>query len=244
MNSQDSSFESVTPSQSVSAISVGNTSSPNNQEAPKPTASRTATCWYFFHYPKDTSVETLKCYYCKKLVKFNKASSTNLTAHAKKHRKMYYDFENHSETKCGSIQKEITARRIPRYDAEKSHDFLVQWIISDSQAFRAGENPFFMQFLESLHFDYKALKKDAVIQRTMKAFDVVKQKISDSLAKHTQKLSLTLDIWTSPSQDPFLCVTLHFIDEKWVLLSQVIAFRYKFQGSIMVPKLRQYWRIF
>jgi hypothetical protein len=30
-----------------------------------------------------------------------------------------------------------------------------------------------MQFLESLHFDYKALKKDAVIQRTMKAFDVV-----------------------------------------------------------------------
>ncbi len=88
---------------------------------------------------------------------------------------MYYDFENHSETKCGSIQKEITARRIPRYDAEKSHDFLVQWIISDSQAFRAGENPFFMQFLESLHFDYKALKKDAVIQRTMKAFDVVMQ---------------------------------------------------------------------
>ena len=73
MNSQDSSFESVTPSQSVSTISVGNTSSPNNQEAPKPTASRTATCWYYFHYPKDTSVETLKCYYCK-----NPASSEQM----------------------------------------------------------------------------------------------------------------------------------------------------------------------
>jgi hypothetical protein len=159
-------------------------------------------------------------------VKFNKASSTNLTAHAKKHKKMFNDFESNSGTKRGFIQKEIEAKKIPRYDAEKSHDYLVQWIINDSQAFRAGENPFFQQFLESLHFDYKALKKDAIIQRTMKAFDAVKLKISDSLAKHPQKVSLTLDIWTSPSQDPFLCVTLHLIDKDWVLKSQVIAFRY------------------
>jgi hypothetical protein len=95
----------------------------------------------------------------------------------------------------------------------------------DSQAFRAGENPFFQKFLESLHFDYKALRKDAVTQRTMKLFAVVKLKIADALARHPQKVSLTLDIWTSPSQDPFLCVTLHLIED-WVLKSQVIAFRY------------------
>ena len=143
-------------------------------------------------------------------MKFNKASSTNLTAHAKKHQKLYNDFESDSGTKREPIQTQIQVKKMPRYDAEKSHDFLVQWIISDSQAFRVGENPFFQKFLESLHIDYKVLKKDAVNQRMMKAFDVVKLKISDSLAEHTQKVSLTLDIWTSPSQDPFLCVTMHF----------------------------------
>ena len=46
-----------------------------------------------------------------------------------------------------------------------------------------------------------------------------------------------MDIWTSPSQDPFLCVTLHLIDQNWILKTQVIAFRYirgKHSGAYMV----------
>jgi hypothetical protein len=60
----------------------------------------------------------------------------------------------------------------------------------------------------------------------MKLFDIVKLKIATMLDKNLQNFSITLDIWTSPSQDPFLCVTLHFIDQKWELKSQVLAFRF------------------
>jgi hypothetical protein len=226
MDYQDTSFDSITPDESISnVITAGTTITSNDREPPKPTKARPAVCWYFFYYPEDTSVAKIPCYVCKKAVTFNKASSTSLTFHAKKHAKMYRDYASGSKGE-GPIQTELAFTVTPRYDVQKSHDFLVQWIISDSQAFRAGENPFFQQFLESLHFDYKALKKDAVIQRTMRLFDAVKLKISDTLAKHHQKVSLTLDIWTSPSQDPFLCVTLHLIDQSWVLKSQVIAFRY------------------
>lgn len=224
MNSRESSSSSITPSESISSNTTNHYTS---LEAPTPSSTRTATCWNFFHYPADTSVKTVKCYICKKAVTFNKASSSNLTAHAKQHRKLYNQFEEgKSETKRGTIQKQLLARVVPRYDVEKSHEFLVQWIISDSQAFRVGENPFFQKFLASIHFDYKALKKDAVTKRTMELFNVVKLKISDLLANQLQKFSLTLDIWTSPSQDPFLCVTLHFINLDWILKSQVIAFRY------------------
>jgi hypothetical protein len=224
MNSQESSFDSIAPSDS---ISITNDTRISTVESPKPTSARKSTCWYFFYYPKDLSVNTLQCFICKKPVTFNKASSSNLTAHAKQHKKLYTQFEEgNSGIKRGAIQKEISLSRVPRYDVDKSHEFLVQWIVSDSQAFRVGENPFFQQFVESLHFEYKAIKKDAVIQRTIKLFDVVKQKITDLLANHSQKFSLTLDIWTSPSQDPFLCVTLHFIDQNWILKAQVIAFRF------------------
>jgi len=169
----------------------------------------------------------LKCYFCKKNVTFNKSSSTNLTAHAKQHRRLYKDFEeNASKTKSLSIQQEISVKKVLRYDVEKSNEFLVQWIISDCQALRVGENPFFQQFLKSLNFNYNALKKDAVAERTMKLFDTVKLKIVESLFTHKGNFSLTLDIWTSPSQDPFLCVTLHYIDQQWVLKSQVISYRY------------------
>ena len=60
----------------------------------------------------------------------------------------------------------------------------------------------------------------------MTLFDIVKVKITELLSEHPGKFSITLDIWTSPSQNPFLCVTLHFIDDSWELKSQVIAFRY------------------
>ena len=224
MNSQETNSGSVTPSDSISMIDNTITST---VEPPQPTTARKSICWYFFYYPKDLTIKFLKCYICKKQVAFNKLTSSNLTAHAKKHKKLYTQFEEgNSEIKRGSVQKEMSLKRVPKYDLEKSHEFLVQWIISDSQAFRVAESPFFQQFLESLNFDYKAVKKDAVTQRTMNLFDIVKQKIIELLANHSQKFSLTLDIWTSPSQDPFLCVTLHLIDQNWILKAQVIAFRY------------------
>ena len=46
-------------------------------QPPQPTTSRTAICWNFFYYPTDTTVKTLKCYFCKAAVTFNKASSSN-----------------------------------------------------------------------------------------------------------------------------------------------------------------------
>jgi hypothetical protein len=227
MTSRDLSTDSIAPSDSISSFNTIPTVIDLAEESPRPTAVRKATCWYFFHYPTDPTTKRVKCYYCKDLVTFNKSSSTNLTAHAKKHHKLYAKFDNNTSKIVGeSTQKEIGVQKIPSYDINKSQDLLVQWILSDSQAFRVAENPFFQAFVQSLYFDYNALKKDAVSQRVMKLFDIVKVKITEMLSEHPGKFSITLDIWTSPSQNPFLCVTLHFIDGSWELKSQVIAFRY------------------
>lgn len=241
MNFRDLSTESIAPSDSISNSNTIPVTSNLIQEPPKPTSNRTSICWNFFYYPTDPTAKTLSCYYCKAKIAFNIKTSSNLTNHAKTHKRKYAEFEGKSsERKKGTIQKDITIKETPRYDVDKSHEFFLQWIISDSQAFRAGENPFFKEFIKSLHFDYNALKKDAVSQRVMKLFEAVKVKVTELLAKQLGKFSITLDVWTSPSQDPFLCVTLHFIDSDWSLKCQVLAFRYipgKHSGSNMAVVL-------
>ena len=94
-------------------------------------------------------------------------TSSNLTNHAKKHKSLYAQYEQgNSEVRRSSIQQEITLRKVAKFDLEKSNEFLVQWIISDSQV-RVAESPFFEKFLESLNVDYQAIKKDAVTRSAL-----------------------------------------------------------------------------
>ena len=150
---RDSTAGSIAPSDSISNSNTIPVTVDLPEDHPKPTAVRTATCWYFFHFPEGSTAKTIKCYYCKLSVTYNKSSSSNLTSHAVGHHKrLYNEFDRNSPTAKAktkkTVQKEISVQQAPRYDVEKSHEFFIQWIISDSQAFRVGENPFFQEWVK------------------------------------------------------------------------------------------------
>jgi hypothetical protein len=48
----------------------------------------------------------------------------------------------------------------------------------------------------------------------------------DDLSNQKGKLSFTTDVWTSPSSVPFVCVTVHYLNDDWELCSRVMPFRY------------------
>jgi hypothetical protein len=60
----------------------------------------------------------------------------------------------------------------------------------------------------------------------MTMFLILKEDLKKGMKKNTSKISFTSDIWTSPTQEPFMSVTAHFVDQDWRLQSYVIAFRY------------------
>jgi hypothetical protein len=58
------------------------------------------------------------------------------------------------------------------------------------------------------------------------AFSLEQLKRISTLANLSSKVSLTLDAWTSRNQLPFLGITMHYFDEKWELVSDLLAFEY------------------
>ena len=58
----------------------------------------------------------------------------------------------------------------------------------------------------------------------MKLYDVKREAIDQKLAMLDSKISIALDLWTSPAQMPFFGLVGHFIDEDWVPRTLLIDF--------------------
>lgn len=63
-------------------------------------------------------------------------------------------------------------------------------------------------------------------RRILELYDVNKTKLKDLLLSNDSKFSYTSDIWSSPNQEAYMCITAHYIDKEWVLHDHVIAFRH------------------
>ena len=61
-------------------------------------------------------------------------------------------------------------------------------------------------------------------RRAMKLYDVNREAIDQKLAMLDSKISIALDLWTSPAQMPFFGLVGHFIDEDWVPRTLLIDF--------------------
>ena len=63
-------------------------------------------------------------------------------------------------------------------------------------------------------------------RRVLELYQVKKTHLKDLLLSNDSKISYTSDIWSSPNQEAYMCITAHYIDEEWVLHDHVIAFRH------------------
>jgi hypothetical protein len=60
----------------------------------------------------------------------------------------------------------------------------------------------------------------------MEMFRKSKDELKTILNDNSSKLSYTSDIWTSPTQEAYMAITAHFIDDNWDLQSFIIAFKF------------------
>ena len=52
----------------------------------------------------------------------------------------------------------------------------------------------------------------------------MKEKLKYFLLQHCRRVCLTSDVWTSPQNVSYMCVTTHFIDNDWNLLKKILNF--------------------
>lgn len=54
-----------------------------------------------------------------------------------------------------------------------------------------------------------------------------KKKLKDMVAKiNGCRFSFTTDIWTSPNAEPYMAITIHYINDSWGLECKLVAFRH------------------
>lgn len=58
----------------------------------------------------------------------------------------------------------------------------------------------------------------------VEVYDVQKEKLKKFLKEHCGKVSLATDTWTSNTNQNYMCVTAHFIDNDWKLHKKIIGF--------------------
>ena len=79
--------------------------------------------------------------------------------------------------------------------------------------------------MEDLQPSFKRIPKTISRNDIIKNYKSKKQIIVEELTNYNSVLSVTSDIWTNCKDDPFACVTSHYIDTNWKLHKKVLGFR-------------------
>ena len=83
--------------------------------------------------------------------------------------------------------------------------------------FLTVESKEFEEVVHSLHPGATLPAATTISRRSVSLSKKKFAKFQAILAENSSRLSFGLDIWTSPAQDSYLGITVHYIDDDWVL---------------------------
>jgi hypothetical protein len=113
---------------------------------------------------------------------------------------------------------------MPVFSLAEFWRLLVRWVVCDNQAFEVVENANFRSLLMLLKPDINVPSATTIKGEVMKCYGEGANRLGALLRHADCKISLTSDCWTSPNTKAFMAITVHFIDDDWVLRSLVSDF--------------------
>lgn len=127
----------------------------------------------------------------------------------------------------GTIQPgdaRIPAIKRFKYDRDKALDELVRMIVLHELPFRIVEYVGFRRFVASLNPAFKLMSRTTIRDECIAEFNRQKTQLLEVLKNLNSRVSLTADLWTSNQELGYICVTCHFVDNKWNLHKRIINF--------------------
>ncbi|CAG8855993.1 19542_t:CDS:1, partial [Gigaspora margarita] len=94
---------------------------------------------------------------------------------------------------------------------------VAEWIVSDTLPFSIVSSESFATVLRYLNANIDLPSHKTIKSTIQSAFVVMQKDVKILLEQVFSKISVTLDIWTSRANVPFLCITAHWIDNEWKL---------------------------
>ncbi|XP_024156351.1 zinc finger BED domain-containing protein RICESLEEPER 2-like [Rosa chinensis] len=110
------------------------------------------------------------------------------------------------------------------YEESRSRLFCAKMIIRDELPFSFVEAPGFIDFVKVTQPLFKPPSCRQVVRDIWDLYQGEKTRIKNILATYSQRVSLTIDTWTSIQNVNYMVLTAHFIDENWVLHKRILNF--------------------
>lgn len=204
---------------------------------------RNSVVWVWFGYKKtDTDQKKVICKICHREVATTDSNTTNLFYHLKtRHAEQYNDslkMQQSTKANVKAVEKKSTQASIKEsmfkgtpYDKDSRRhieitDAISAYICVDMVPVYSVEKKGFRALVKTLDPRYKIpdRKHFSDVQLPRK-YEECRAKVKEEL-EHVKYYALTTDLWSSRVTQPYMSLTIHFINNDWVLRSRCLQTSY------------------
>uniref|UniRef100_A0A5B7B4A9 Putative zinc finger BED domain-containing protein RICESLEEPER 1-like n=1 Tax=Davidia involucrata TaxID=16924 RepID=A0A5B7B4A9_DAVIN len=111
-----------------------------------------------------------------------------------------------------------------KFDQERSRLDLARMIMLHGYPLAMVEHVGFKIFAKNLQPLYEVMTNSAIELDCMTIYGKEKQKVYEMIHNLHGRISLAVDMWTSPENTGYLCLTANYIDEDWKLQKKIVNF--------------------
>ncbi|WJZ96780.1 hypothetical protein VitviT2T_015431 [Vitis vinifera] len=112
------------------------------------------------------------------------------------------------------------------FDQDISREKLARAIILHEFPLSIVDHAGFRDFASSLQPLFKMVSHNTIKDDIMKIYEFEKGKMSSYLEKLETRMAITTDMWTSNQKKGYMAITVHYIDESWLLHHHIVRFVY------------------
>ncbi len=191
--------------------------------------SASSIIWKYFGYRKDdVDQKQVLCRECRAVVATTRGNTTNLFDHLSRHHRALYD-ECKARSDCRPKQKTISdafASVTPYAKGSKRHkeitDAITFHLAKDMVPINTVTNPGFANMIRSLDKRYVIPSRTYFSQVAIPGlYDKCKAQVETELSQ-VKYYAATTDLWSSRTTEPYISLTIHFIDEDFQLKSRCL----------------------
>lgn len=111
-----------------------------------------------------------------------------------------------------------------KFDQERSRSDLARMIIFHGYPLGMVDHVGFQVFVKNLQPLFEVVPNNDVQLSCMEIYRKEKQKVFEMISKFHGRINLSVEMWSSPENDEYLCLTAHYIDEDWRLQKKITNF--------------------
>lgn len=119
---------------------------------------------------------------------------------------------------------------------KKFDEAAIRCIVRDGRPFGEFRREGMAAFLEVVTPGYFG-PHERTVQRTIKRLYSAKMFELRERLRHVENVAITVDLWKRPKKHHYLCVTVHYVDMNYEIISPVLSFRC-FHGRHLSPRIQ------